>query len=85
MINNSKRSLNEHSINYKALSNLLNISERQAQNIMTQIPKTLYNYLVISYITEKHVEDLFQLDTKEIENIKKRLNLISNLEKFNFL
>jgi hypothetical protein len=80
MINKSKEMLKDINITYKELSILLNITERQAMNILSKENKSLYNYLAIEFITQKKITELWQLEEKEKEILKKRLEFIkSNL------
>jgi transcriptional regulator with XRE-family HTH domain len=79
MENKSKEILKSRNITYKEIALLLNISERQAMNILNKENKALYNYLAISYISNTNINDLFQLSEEEKKNIRKRLEIISNL------
>lgn len=79
MKNNSKKLLKEKGITYKELSILLNISERQAMNILNKENKGLINYLIISYISGYKINEMFELETEEKEKIKKRIELINSI------
>jgi transcriptional regulator with XRE-family HTH domain len=68
MINLSKEKLAEKGITYKELAFILNITERQAMNILNKENKALYNYLVISYISNIKIEELFKLTEEEKKN-----------------
>lgn len=79
MLNFCKEKLTEKGIDYKIISKMLNISERQAMNILNKENKCLYNYLLISYISNCNIEELFKLTEDEKIKIRERLELIQKL------
>jgi len=76
MINKSKKLLKEKGITYREVAFILNITERQAMNILNRENKVLYNYLVLSYISNISINEMFQLTEEEKKNILKRVEAL---------
>lgn len=81
MKNISKDLLLEKGFTYKEISDILDITERQAENILNKIPKSLYNFLTLSYVSDIKIEKMFKLDLHEITDIENRIKLINQLKK----
>lgn len=79
MINNSKEFLEKKGIDYRKLAKILNISERQASNILSGENKALEKYLKIGYATDSIIEEIFRLDEQEIEELRIRIKQIEKL------
>jgi hypothetical protein len=79
MKNFSKKLLESQGYDYKKIALILNITERQAFNILSGKNKSLYKYLIISLLINKNINDIFILSDDEIKDIKKRVELINSL------
>lgn len=81
MINKSKELLNKKNIDYKRIAFLLNVTERQAMNILSYENKALINYLKIAYVSGLLIEEMFHLDEKERDELFERNDLYNRIKK----
>jgi transcriptional regulator with XRE-family HTH domain len=78
MINKSKEILKQKEITYREVAFILNITERQAMNILNKKNKALYNYLILSFISGVSINEMFELTEEEKKHILKRVEALTS-------